>query len=187
MQSRHLGILAVLVITGAAAPPALAGSWTQRFEEAVPGGFDFIAVEMTSPGDVFESPTFRNFDDTSWDFGREDDSAFPTTAFASGDEVETLRFDIAFESPRVEPFEFDFFSYLGDDLRNAATASWDGTRFSIANYEGGVGFAGDVPERTHFAPAPTALPAGLAMFGVLAAGWRRRRFRTATDRPRMAA
>ena len=167
MRIQSLSFMMVLTLAAAANAATIADGWSQRFEESGSGPFDFIAVEMVSAGDAFRSPALHGFNKSGWALADQNDPIFPSRAYAVGPIVDKLQFDVAFAGPRSDPFDLHLFSYLGEQVQTAAVAHWNGESFSITNYNDGVGFPRDLPARTSFAPTPTALGAGLALFGAM--------------------
>jgi hypothetical protein len=120
------GLSVLLFIAGGAladlAPigdPLEGGSWGQRFNESNVGDFDFMAVRMSSDH-KFEQPTFRNFSSGVWSVA---ENSSMTLANAAGPTVTSLNFDLWFEPAKSEPLAFDFVSFHGDVLKDAAEAA----------------------------------------------------------------
>jgi hypothetical protein len=138
---------------------------------------------MISSGDSFEHSATRAalsaFDNAGWSLLYENDPLLPTIASASGPlagdgtSQGDLYFDIQFfGSSSGNPLTFEFASFSGGVLNNAATAWW-GPGWSFANY-------GAAPPGTFSLTYDQAIPVpGAVLLGILglgAAGLKLRKF-----------
>jgi hypothetical protein len=169
----RIRILLVLLLFGATvslggfAPigaPFEGHSWGQRFGVSEVGPFDMITVQMTSPGDYFESETFRAFSVAGWSVTYESDGVTPTLAVAQGplfkdlrDDALELDFDLVFTGPSDNPLEFDFTVSNGDTVTESGRYTWDGEAGQVLHYGGSV------------VPAPSAVLLGALGLGLV--GW----------------
>lgn len=156
--------------------PVEGNSWSQPFSESGVGSFNFVAVRMTSSGDAFESPAIHTFNRSGWTIGSED----ATMANASGPAQTSMNFSIKFAGSTSNQLEFDFVSFNGDLLKDAAHAVWKPGSWAITTFTvsksgvDGTGITGW--QRSDFEAVPVPAAVLLGMLGLGAAGIRLRRF-----------
>lgn len=132
-------------------------SWGQTFQVSEGVAFDSLVVQMTSPGDYFESATFRNFSLDGWQTVYERDDQ-PTLAVAEGPGTDGLNTDIMFTGDPDNPVDFNFNTYDGSTPVESYQVGWNGYDWQVT--------LGDVP-------APGAVVLGVIGLGLI--GWAKRR------------
>jgi hypothetical protein len=138
----------------------LDGGWSQRFAQLADGAFDLVAVRLLLSDTSFGAPPQGQFDAEGWTLRL---GASQLTS-ATGGSVPMLEWDIRFDGPRSEPLVFDYVTFDGDVVVNAARAAWNGEAWSISNFPSGDG-AFWVPPPGELVPAP-----GAAFLGVIGLG-----------------
>jgi hypothetical protein len=144
--------------------PGSGGSWSQRFQEDSIGSFDLVAVKMFTAGDTFETVTHSAFSVGGWSTIYENDGQYPTLATAAGSDTTLMQWNIKFAGNTSNTFTFYYVAFGGEDLLNAATATWN-NGWTITNYAGGVGAAW-TPTRAEVVPTPVAVVLGMLGLGV---------------------
>jgi hypothetical protein len=178
-----LGVLCLMASRASAdlenpAPPALqplvavgdpqegADSWEQRFRGRGSGGFDLLAVQMASADAFFTTPAHNDFGQPTW--GLELDGLL--MASASGDSLTRLGWDIHFSGDTSGPLVFDYVTFSGNEIVNAARAAWSDGGWTITAFPRGEG-AYWLPAREDvmvLIPAPGAALLGLIGLATIA-------------------
>jgi hypothetical protein len=134
------------------------GSWGQRFEESGAGFFDRMEI-INNFGPDFESPAFRNFSQSGWQF----DYDYALHASVLGPSTNSMQFDIYFIG-NTAPVSFFFLAWNGETLAEAALATYNrGWSFRLASPD-------EVNSRRTAVPEPTTMflfGSGLVGFVVL--------------------
>jgi hypothetical protein len=115
--------------------PTLVGSWAQWFQEHSIGSFDTLAIQMVSPGSIFEEPGFRQFGSSGWTATWLETN--PTYAQATGSAVEVLQFELHFSGLPATPLAFDFWAWEGGvtgRLKESSHLEWSGSTWTITYY-----------------------------------------------------
>jgi hypothetical protein len=153
--------LADLVPVG---PPEEGGSWEQRFSESGSGDFDLLAVQIASAGDFLKSPAHNDFSDSGWSLAIDG----TLTAWAWGDNVDSLEWDVHFAGEISDPLTFDYVVFSDGEIVNAARAAWGARGWTITPFPGGEG--------AFWLPNPIPVPSAvlLGAVGLMCLRWARR-------------
>lgn len=152
--------------------PYDSGSWNQPFTTwNVPGGFDFLAVQIVSAGDSFESPVLAFSGPLGSGWQNLDTGSNPLVGVGSGPFINPTSqnqfiFDLHFAGSKG-PVSFDIFNFAGDTLNEWAHATYNGSSWAFT-YSNPASFAGTRDDfENAVVPLPTASAlAGLGLLGI---------------------
>jgi hypothetical protein len=160
-----VSVAALLLVAGmanasivAVGDPVEGDSWSQQFVESGVGLYNFMGIQMLSPGDTFNSPAFSGFSQGGWTT-----SSNALAGIASGPSVTSMTFYVRFADNKAEPFQFQFSAFFDDDPLESVIATWSGSGWGIAG-------ADSPPTREECENAAIPEPASIIVWGLLGAG-----------------
>ncbi|MFA7319240.1 MAG: PEP-CTERM sorting domain-containing protein [Parcubacteria group bacterium] len=155
MKKHLFFVAAIMVILAGSVIGSKASTWSQEFNETGVENFDQMSMFMQTGTVLFDGSS--GYTDSSWTH-----TDMPNFVTATGDDVTSINFDLAFTGS--SPFMFDFFALHDGNVLEGATVAWNGSGWNI-NSIMPLGIAITAYQNDLAASAPVPEPATMLLFG----------------------